>query len=247
MRTWMFVRCLFLLLLVGCYRPDPQAGARCAGDRCPSGLTCRDGICVDDDTPLVDAPIIVDAPRIDSPPPPDALDLVGCADGAREAFTSLAMFPTVAGCAASWNAALSMRAAATGQACGDDLQLCAAPADACAPGWHLCGTNGQPTELTARMTEADCTTAGASPIPDARFAAALSHCSSYAAGVCGYDVPRDCAVDSSCAEPVCCGAGCRTDAGCLAGAFAAQGIAGTLFNGCASMLAVDVTGVLCCR
>ena len=246
MRTWMFVRLVVFLLLVGCYRPEPPAGARCAGDRCPSGLTCRDGICVDDDTPLVDARIVIDARLVDASTP-DALDLVGCADGAREGFTTIAMFPNVAGCAASWNAAVSMRATATAQPCGDDIQLCATPADACSPGWHICGANGQPAELTTRMTEAECASAGDATIANARFAAALSHCSSYDGAICGYDVPRGCALDGACAEPVCCGAGCRNDAGCTSGAFAMQGIAGSLTNGCASMLAAEVTGVLCCR
>lgn len=239
-----------MVALAACFRPAPQAGARCAaeGNRCPSGLACRDGICVDES---IDAPKSIDAAVFDArlvdAAPPDALDLVGCSDGAREAFTSIAMFPNVAGCAASWNAALGLRASPTGQACGDDVQLCAAPADACSAGWHVCGTNGQTTEVTTRMTAAECASAGATAVPNPRFVAALSHCASYTNGVCGYDVPRPCGVSGDCAEPVCCGAGCRNDAGCVAGAFATQGIAGTLTNGCAMMLAADVTGVLCCR
>ena len=245
----MHSRCFVFIALAACFQPTPQAGARCAaeGNRCPSGLACRDGFCVDDS---IDAAKPIDAPVVDArvvDAPSDALDLVGCSDGAREAFASIAMFPDVAGCAASWNAALGLRASATGQACGDDVQLCAAPADACSAGWHVCGTSGQPTELTARMTQADCTSGGATAVVNARFVAALSHCASYTGSVCGYEVPRTCGATGSCAEPVCCGAGCRNDAGCSAGAFAMQGIAGTLTNGCAMMLATDVSGVLCCR
>ena len=246
------VRVQFLLLtvLAACYRPSPQAGARCAaeGNRCPSGLTCRAGICVDENAPD-DAN--GDAPRIDARitdgGSPDAIDAVGCADGAREAFTDTMVFPNVAGCAASWNGALGMRAPTTSQACGDDLQLCAAPADACAAGWHVCGSNGQPTELTSRMTQDDCANAGGSNDVDARFAGALSHCVDYNMAVCNYAVPRGCASDQACAEPICCGIGCRLGVGCPSGAFASQGVAGTLMNGCGAMNAVDITGVLCCR
>ena len=78
------------LLLAGCFRPEPQAGARCAeGGRCPSPLACRDGLCVDENAPLVDAPL-VDSLLVDARSDAsivDALDVVGCADGAREAFT----------------------------------------------------------------------------------------------------------------------------------------------------------------
>ena len=39
-----------IVLLGACFAPDPQAGGPCAeGDRCPSGLTCIGGLCVDDD------------------------------------------------------------------------------------------------------------------------------------------------------------------------------------------------------
>jgi hypothetical protein len=238
--------CLLLLVVGGCYTPSPSPGARCAeGGRCPMGLTCRDDICVDPTTPIADAAI--DARTIDATPP-DALDLSGCADGAREAFTDIMKFPTIAGCAAQWSSAANLRAARTNQLCGDDLQLCAAPVDACAQGWHVCGTNGLPSDLTSRANEAECARAGSSPIANARFVTAVAHCSGFdGAGVCTYNTPLGCPAALSCGEPICCGAGCRTDAGCAAGAYATTLVAGTLDNGCGSMLASAVTGVLCCR
>lgn len=245
MRSW-----LLALWLVGCYRPEPQAGARCAqGDVCPSGLACRGGFCVDESTPPLDA-AIADAP--DARPldavTPDAIDSVGCSDGAREAFTDLSAFPAIAGCAASWNGALGMRAARTGQACGDDVQLCAVPADACAAGWHVCGTNGQADELTTRVSQDDCAAATGSTVANPRFVTAFSHCSSYDMGVCAYAAPLPCDLENDCSEPVCCGPGCRNDAGCTDGAYVqATRIAGSTTNGCGQMLAADVSGVLCCR
>jgi len=241
---------LLSLSTTACYRPSPQPGARCAeGDRCPSGLACRDGICVDENAPVDDA--ARDAPRIDARitdgTPSDGMNAIGCADGAREAFVDLVKFPNVAGCAASWSGALGMRAPTTSQPCGDDLQLCATPGDACAPGWRVCGSNGMTTDLTTRMVEADCLTAGGSTDATARFAGAHSHCAGYDGAVCDYATPRACPVNNACSEPICCGAGCRHDMGCLSGAFTNQGATGSLQNGCGSMLAADVTGVLCCR
>jgi hypothetical protein len=38
---------VLVLVATGCYRPDARAGAPCAaGDRCPSGLSCRGGLCL---------------------------------------------------------------------------------------------------------------------------------------------------------------------------------------------------------
>ncbi len=237
-------------IATGCYRPEPQAGARCAADGiCPTGLTCRAGICVDPSTPD-DGPI-VDTTQRDAPLPdartPDGPDNVGCSDGAREAFTDMQAFPNVAGCAAAWNGAVGMRAAATGAVCGDDIQLCAVPADACSTGWHICGTAGQPTELTSRVSATACADAGKALFANARFATAFSHCSAFDGTTCSYALPLPCTLQNACSEPVCCGPGCRNDAGCPAGAYAATSIAGTTMNGCGMMLATDVTGVICCR
>lgn len=243
MRSW----CLALALVTGCYDPTPQAGAPCGADgACPRGLRCRADRCVDASTPPDDA-LAIDARLVDAAPPPDAFDPdVGCADGTREAFVSAAAFPNIAGCAATWNGPLSMRAPSTSQPCGN-AQPCAAPADACASGWHVCATSGDPMELVSRTSEADCISAGNSADTTARFVTAVSHCTTYQTPVCEYAVPRGCEPNMSCAEPICCGQGCRYDAGCPTGAYAMTGVAGTLENGCGTMLAATISGVLCCR
>jgi len=58
-------------MLAACYAPTPPGGAPCAaGDRCPSGLTCIDGLCVESGGPA-DARR-GDGPTGDGPPGPDA-------------------------------------------------------------------------------------------------------------------------------------------------------------------------------
>ena len=59
-------------------------------------------------------------------------------------------------------------------------------------------------------------------------------------------VPRGCANDNACGEPICCGTGCRNDAGCVAGGFPTQGIAGTLTNGDAALKKYGATRVVGC-
>jgi len=248
------VRLAILAALVGCYQPNAVTGAPCDPDgACPSGQVCTDGRCrlpgeVVVDTPpdtVVDAsvdgpPLLTDA-ALDAPPP-DAPDVIGCADGTREGFASRAMFPAIAGCAAQWSAAKDLRAAPTGATCGNATP-CAVPADACAPGWHLCGLAGDPSELSARAAVDACTSAGGTSV-DTAFVAAISHC----AGFCMYTPPLPCRPAMACSEPVCCGAGCRMDNICRSGVYLdATNVGGVVTNGCGAMLATDITGVLCCR
>src|SRR5512143_4028956 len=124
LRCTMRAVCL-TLLLAGCYHPEPVAGAPCApGDVCPSGLVCRQGLCVGDGTPSDAAPEAVhDA----------SVSVVGCADGTREAFVDQATYPTLAGCAATWGSTQSLRSAKSGTPCGGTV-ACTVPADACATG-----------------------------------------------------------------------------------------------------------------
>lgn len=165
----------------------------------------------------------------------------GCADGQREAFTDEATFPEIAGCAASWTTRVSMRDPATGSACGDDLGDCAAPADACAPGWELCGTNGNPAQITSRVSDQQCNE------QSGQFAAALSHCTD--AAPCVYSPPYSCLPGGAdCAEAVCCGDGCSQSASCSTGVFptGTRINTGGASNGCASLAPALVTGVMCC-
>ncbi len=82
---------------------------------------------------------------------------VGCSDGVRDAFTSLLLFPTVAGCKAAY-AQHSLRDPKTGTKCGNDVgKACPVPADACDVNWHLCGTPPYgPTDVSSRLTAAQC-------------------------------------------------------------------------------------------
>jgi hypothetical protein len=80
---------------------------------------------------------------------------VGCSDGTRDGFLAS---PGIAGCLGDWNEG-SMRAPKTGTVCGNAISLrCPVPADLCAAGWHVCGTPPyEPTEISAQITNAQCT------------------------------------------------------------------------------------------
>jgi hypothetical protein len=68
----------------------------------------------------------------------EAFQETGCADGSREAFTSLSKYPNIAGCAARWGNSLGTCPA--GHLGTDDGQY---GCSACASGWHLCGSGGE--------------------------------------------------------------------------------------------------------
>jgi hypothetical protein len=175
------------------------------------------------------------APTLDAP-----VNISGCADGEREAFPSLTTHPAIAGCGATWADTADLRAARTNTPCGDDLGTCGAPADACQIGWHICGTAGDPAELSSRATESECAGAGGA---DAAYVAAMSHCTEVP---CVYDLPLPCTTSGNCSEPVCCGDGCRTDQGCLEAVYTVTAITDTV-NGCGNLPSSLVTGVLCCQ
>jgi hypothetical protein len=241
------MRRVFALLMIamGCYHPTPSPGAPCGpGESCPSGLECRGEICVIPGSPPGDGPPL-DSPPPDGPPA-DAMNVSGCADGLREGFTDLTEFPDLAGCGASWTGAKSLRTAKTGNKCGDDLDTCPAPADACDEGWSICGDDGDPNVISNRATAAEC--AGAGGIDSGAFAAALSHCTE-SLTTCVYDNPYPCTSLGDCSEPVCCGPGCSMDLACKDGVYPDPDtvIAGDQTNGCGAFLASSATGVLCCR
>jgi len=232
-----------MVVAIGCYQPTPRTGAPCGpGDECPTGLTCLGGFCLageqrDAEIDAVDDAAI-DAFLVDAAP--DAAVINGCADFQREGFIDETMYPTIAACAATWLGAKNLRAAKTNTPCGDDLGACMAPADACSPGWHMCGLAGQPSELSNRATSAACAgLIGA-------FVAAMSHCTP-PGSACDYTLPFQCAASTGCSEAVCCGTQCRTDAGCPTGVYAMTLIAGSTSNGCGAMDASFVSGVLCCK
>ncbi len=238
---------LALVTAAGCYGPSPNPGAPCApGGVCPDGLECRADLCVLPGTPPDGRE--TDAPNSDGPPPdtsiPDGPNLTGCADGEREGFADVTMFPTIAGCKATWLGLQDLRAAKTGGACGDDSpDPCAVPADACDVGWSMCGLDGSPSSLTTRATDDQCTSAGGGT---GAFAAAMSHCT--LSTPCEYATPYPCMPSGDCSEPVCCGPDCSNNIGCPDGVYqAATRVGGNNTTGCGALDASTVTGVLCCK
>ncbi len=166
-------------------------------------------------------------------PPAEA----GCADGTREAFHDAARFPALAGCIAAWTGDADLRATRTGATCGDGRGPCAAPADACAPGWHVCGASGDLSELHP-LDAATCSHAGVG-----MFLGASSACG----GDDGCAEPPAsglaCLSEGPCAPAVCCGTWCNR--GPLECAMSATRLSRGASCGRAASLAFS--GVLCCR
>lgn len=170
---------------------------------------------------------------------PLAPGVAGCADGTREAFHDAARHPDRAGCVAAWDGPADLRARPTGAACGDGLGPCKVPADACAAGWHVCGTSGELAELQAFDPVVCSHTAG-------DFLGASSTC----------------AGDDACADPPasglpCAGEGARARAFCCGSEYLCtdmvEGCAlspRALVHGavtCAGATSNPGRGVLCCR
>lgn len=169
---------------------------------------------------------------------------IGCADGQREAFVDPAAYPRIAGCLASWEGAMSLRAEATGAACGDDAGACAAPADACAPGWRVCGSTGAVADLQ-QVSADQCEGAGGG-----RFSAGLSHCETQEG--CVYDNgpegSYECFAQGWCSEPVCCGGDCGDFGSCTDGIWPGKThIAIGTDQGCGASTSRRAGGLLCCR
>jgi len=165
----------------------------------------------------------------------------GCSDGEREGFVDAAAYPDVAACEADWRRRHSLREARTGAACGDDLGQCAAPADACDEGWHVCMVAGDAADLSDRVTGAECASDVAG---EGVYVAASSHCSDR--DVCEYHEPLPCWGQGHCSEPVCCGTGCGMG-GCADAVWAGgTSIAPDWNRGCAQV-GNNANGVLCCR
>jgi len=175
---------------------------------------------------------------------PGRPDVVGCADGQREAFVDEVRFPTIAGCIAEWHGRTSLRAPRTQRACGDDLGPCSAPEDACAPGWHLCGDRGAVADLL-RVTPEQCEHAGGG-----RFVAAISHCKTQSG--CEYAPARtanyQCFESGWCSEPVCCGNDCGEFGACTDGVWQGKThIPRGTDQGCGAIGSSRARGVLCCK
>ena len=174
------------------------------------------------------------------------VDPLGCADGEREAFTDLASYPTIAGCAATWTGELDLRASPTGTVCGDEAGACASPADACSAGWHVCARSGDVTELLA-LTATDCTTTAG------RWAAAADHCKTFDGAMTRTYYPTTAtpctnAEMTTCTQAICCGTGCDPTTMCRDQVWAGATFGNAdLGAGCANTDGSTQDGVLCCR
>jgi hypothetical protein len=230
-----------VVVIAGCFAPGPNPGLPCTADlRCPEGQTCdvtaRPPAC---NPPAADAPVAT-TDAIDGEP-----GAVGCSDGEREAFTDRVAFPTIAGCAGTWFGMPSLRQPGTLLPCGDDGTSCLTPRDACALGWHVCGSDGAIAELLV-VSGAECAAAG-----PGRFVAAISHCAVNQAPGCPYDPTNmPCFPTGWCAEAVCCGDGCLPLAsfGCNDGVWM-DATTGTNLDGvgCGATPSTHADGVLCCE
>ena len=171
---------------------------------------------------------------------------IGCADGQREGFANLERFPNVAGCLVAWEGKMSLRAVGNKEPCGDDKRKkCKAPADACAPGWHLCGLGGDNQDLAQRLTGKECKEE-AGP---GKFVAAMSHVQEQK--VCPpmptEDTVFECFAEGLGAESVCCGEGCNFGK-CRHGVWKGQTmISRGKAEGCGSSSSRRNGGLLCCR
>ncbi len=190
----------------------------------------------------------------DRPPPVTAVKfvesekgdprIIGCADGQREGFADLKKAPRIAGCMGTWDGSKSLTDPPTGKACGDDGDKCAVPADVCAPGWHVCGADGNPREVRERASADLCHNAG-----PGRFNAGMSHSPTDEIDPC----PRitaatklPCVQAGLGSEPVCCGNDCQYGA-CKDGVWKDKTkISRGTSEGCGAVTSERNGGVLCC-
>ena len=134
---------------------------------------------------------------VDAPPIDAFVVETGCADGQREAFTSLARYPNIAGCAGGWTRPGIAHEAAPScdRQGGDDGPFAnggtCGVADLCAVGWHVCVT---PSEVAASSIDG---CRGAHDEPGAFFAMRTS---GSGCGVCATGTASDCTATD-----------CRTD------------------------------------
>ncbi len=133
--------------------------------------------------------------------------VVGCADGQREGFADLKKHKRIAGCLGKWEGTKSMRDKPTGNACGDDGDVCDVPADVCAAGWHVCGTDGKARDLKTHTSWKACQ----EQTGPGKFIAAMSH--GQTDELCpppptpSTNFP--CMDSGICSESICCGEDCQ--------------------------------------
>jgi len=170
--------------------------------------------------------------------------IIGCADGQREGFADLKKNPRIAACIGSWQGQKNLRDKPTGTACGDDGEKCKVPADVCAPGWSVCGMDGNIENFTNHVSVKDCDNAG-----PGRFNAALSHLPTDEVNPCPKADPKKplpCTGSGLGSEPVCCGNDCQMGK-CKDSVWKGKTrISRGTSEGCGQVSADRNPGVLCC-
>lgn len=182
-------------------------------------------------------------------------EVVGCSDGSREGFASIATYPSIAACAGHWMGGQNLRAMPTGRACGEPAGgICPGPTDLCARGWHVCLRNGWPGDLMDRISGDDCHAAVAGI---GVFLAASDTTSS--GERCTRTLPMSCVGTSLCNfQTVACGTAARAPLGFACGSrcdalWPSNTWAGFYEPGACNDAHSDrswgpgATGVLCCR
>jgi hypothetical protein len=176
-----------------CGDPD-GCGGKCATGSCPGGGTCgTDGTCGTSCVPscvgktcgsngcggscnnCVWPEICGDRSVLTTPTWTCIDQSQGCSGGMRSGYVDTATYPDVAGCFASV-LGTDLRMPRTKKWCGIadgyyDFGSCESPEDACSPGWHICGRNGAPKDLTDRLLLSACLSANEA---GGTFVAALS-------------------------------------------------------------------------
>ncbi len=244
----------------------------CAGKACGSngcGGSC--GICV---WPEIcgDSSVLTTNSSLGTPTWTCIDQSFGCANGAREGYLDTDKYQSIAGCAMSISTATNsgdLRKTRTGKWCGytdsgSDFGDCDAPEDACSPGWHICGRNGAPKDLTDRILLNDCISSNEANSQG--FVAALSPIDITSATCCPATNPATlaCPNDTSFSGSTCDTAGLVTTASPVAcGVNAVQTSSCSDFTGTGWAGAVPVVegescgnfsgiisyygGVLCCK
>ncbi len=274
----------------GCGDPD-GCGGKCATGSCPDGGTCgTDGTCGTSCVPscvgktcgnngcggscnnCVWPEICGDRSVLTTPTWTCIDQSLGCATGMRQGYLAPAKYPDIAGCASGSSTAANsgdLRKTRTGKWCGwtfsgNDFGTCDALEDACSPGWHICGRNGAPKDLTDRILLGDCLSSSEANGTD--FLAALSPIDPTSATCCpasnptSFACPTDSVFEASAcgladpaifdfAAPVTCGADAVQTPSCsnFGGWSGAVPVGGTGSCGNAGTGFGDWGGILCCK
>lgn len=170
--------------------------------------------------------------------------VIGCADGQREGFADLTKHKRIAGCLGTWEGTKSMRDKPTGKACGDDGEVCEVPADVCAAGWHICGSDGQARDLKTHTSWKACQ----EQTGPGKFISAMSH--GQTDELCPPPPTPStvfpCMDSGICSESVCCGEDCQfgkcRDAVWRGKTMISLGKA----EGCGAVSSEANGGILCC-